>query len=392
MTQPLQPKRNNHELEILTAHFTATASKFGFIHAPPTPLLSDDETLLFANSTIAGYKQHLIEGRLPSPGLSIVQECIRNQNLKSIRNWGEDLEYMSCFTQLGILGCPESLPQILEFITRYLSSISNRDHLLCRVSRSLALYEPVTQNIDAWQIEIDRCSPDYYHWQYGLEGVKGEGVTFAIFDQGRGGYRDIGNFIEISSGDDVLGYEFGFGGETLNSRLRGLDSPFESCLLQDYLDLRDEPFLKRKVFDSLMLAAMLCAIGVNEKTLKRASILRRAMNDLFYLTYLCRLETQLILAVGRKYLQAKGMAERNFILTFTTFERRVNAKINQARQYISYTKMHEKSWDRARRHCVERIGIPAVYFEKIFESPGAHSIDRLSATSPNAAPSRNRSA
>ncbi len=375
MTQPLQPNSNNRELDILTAHFTAMASKFGFIHAPPAPLLSDDETLLFANSTIAGYKQHLIEGRLPFPGFSIVQGCIRNQNLKSIRNWGEELEYMSCFTQLGVLGCPKSLPQFLDFITHYLSSISNRGHLLCRVSRTLALYEPVTRNVDAWQIETDGRSPDYYHWQYGLEGVKGEGVTFAIRDQGRGGYRDVGNFIEISSGDGVLGYEFGFGGETLHSRLRGLDSPFESCLLQGYLDIRDEPFLKRKILDSLMLAATLCAIGVDEKTLKRASILRRAMNDLFYLTYLCQLEPQLILAIGREYLQVKGMAERHFIQTFTTFERRVNVKINQARQYIDYAKMHDKSWDRARRHCIERIGIPAVYFEKIFEPPDARSID-----------------
>lgn len=101
------------------------------------------------------------------------------------------------------------------------------------------------------------------------------------------------------------------------------------------------------------------------------------MNDLFYLTYLCQLEPQLILAIGREYLQVKGMAERHFIRTFTTFERRVNAKINQARQYINYTKMHDKSWDRARRHCVERIGIPAVYFEKIFEPPGVGQFAQL---------------
>lgn len=367
MTQLLQPTSNKRELDTLTAHFTAMASEFGFIHAPPTPLLSDDETLLFANSTIAGYKQHLVKGQLPSPGFSIIQECIRNQNLKSIRNWDEELEYMSCFTQLGVLGCPKSLPRMLEFITHYLASICNREYLLCRVSRSLALYESVTRNVDAWQIETDGRSPGYYHWQYGLEGVKGEGVTFAILDQGLGAYRDIGNLIEISDSTGVLGYEFGFGVETLDSRLRGLESPFESCLLLDYLDMRNEPFLKRKVLDSLMLAAMLCAIGVDETTLKRASILRRVMNDLFYLTYLCQLEPQLILAIGREYLQAKGMAERHFIRTFSTFERRVGVKINRARQYIDYTTMHDKSWDRARRHCVERIGIPAVYFEKMFE-------------------------
>lgn len=367
MTQPLQPSSNKRELDTLTAHFTAMASKFGFIHAPPTPLLSDDETLLFANSTIAGYKQHLIEGRLPSPGFSIVQECIRNQNLKSIRNWGEELEYMSCFTQLGVLGCPESLPQILEFITHYLASISDREHLLCRVSRSLALYELVTRNVDAWQVETDGRSPDYYRWQYGLEGVKGVGVTFAILDQRQGGYRDIGNFIEISNGDGVLGYEFGFGRETLDSRLRGLDSPFESCLLQGYLDVCNQPYLKRKILDSIMLAATLCAIGVDEATLKCASILRRAMNDLFYLTYLCQLEPQLILAVGREYLQAKGMVDGHFIRTFATFEIRIGVKVNRARQYIEYTTMHDKSWERVRRHCVERIGIPTVYFEKLFE-------------------------
>jgi hypothetical protein len=367
MTQPLQPSNNKRELDTLIANFTSTASKFGFIQAPPTPLLSDDPTLLFTNSTIAGYKQHLVEGRLPSPGFSIIQDCIRNQNLKSIRNWDEDLKYMSCFTQLGVLGCPKSLPRILEFITYYFASISNREHLLCRVSRSLALYESVNRNVEAWQIETDGCSPGYYHWQYGLEGVKGEGVTYAILDQAVGVYRDIGNLIEISTSSGVLGYEFGFGVETLDSRLRGLDSPFESCLAIDYFDMGNEPFLKRKVLDSLMLAAMLCAIGVDETTLKRASILRRVMNDLFYLAYLCQLEPQLILAIGREYLRAKGMAEKNFIRNFSSFERRVGVKINRARQYIDYTTMHDKSWDRARRHCVERIGIPAVYFEKMFE-------------------------
>lgn len=368
MTQPIQPSSNKRKLDALTEHFTAMASKFGFIHAPPTPLLSDDETLLFANSTIAGYKRHLIEGRLPSPGFWIVQECIRNQNLKSIRKWGEELEYMSCFTQLGVLGCPESFPKILEFITHYLASISDREHLICRASCSVALYESVTQNADAWLVETDGRSPDYYHWQYGLKDVKGEGVTFAILDRCRGGYRDIGNFIEISNGDGVLGYEFGFGAETLDSRLRSLDSPFDSCLLQDYLDVRNQPYLKKKILDSLMLAAMLCAIGVGETTLKCASILRRAMNDLCYLTYLCQLDPQLILATGRAYLQAKGMADGHFIRTLGIFEGRIDAKINRARQYIDYTMMHHKPWEHARRHCVERIGIPIVYLEKLVEA------------------------
>ncbi|WP_040067572.1 hypothetical protein [Pseudomonas batumici] len=372
MTHPLRSMTNKYELEALTGHFNTLAAQFGFIPAAPTQLLSDDETLLFANSTIAGYKRHLLEGRVPFPGFSIVQECIRNQNLKSIRNWSEELEYMSCFTQLGVLGGPNSLPRILEFITDYLASISSRQRLLCRVSRSLTLYESVTCKCEGWRIEIDGRPPGYYHWKYGLDGVSGEGVTFAIQDQSRGLYRDIGNLVEIRDSAGVLGYEFGFGGETLDSRLRGLDSPFESSPLHDYLDVGNEPSLKRKMLDSLMLAAMLCAIGVDETTLKRASILRRAMNDLFYLTYLCRLEPHLVLAAGRQYLQAKGVADSHFVRSFDTFQRRVGSKIDLARQYIDYARMHDKAWGHVRRYCVDRMGIPTAYFERIFEPPQAH--------------------
>lgn len=375
--------KNKIELDALVADFTAMAAKFGFTCAPPSALLSEDDSLLFANSTIAGYKQHLVSRQLPFPGISIAQGCIRNQNLKVVRNWDHDLQYMSCFTQLGLLGCPQSLNLMLDFVARFLASLQERHQtkFLCRMSRSLSMYECVSDYWKEASIEVDGFPDSYYRWQYGLKGVRGEGITFAVYDDQRDEYRDIGNLIEICDDAGVLGYEFGFGAETLNSRLRGLGSPFESSILHDHFDVSTQPSMKRKLMDSLMVSATLCAIGVDETTAKRASILRRAMNDMFYLSRLAGIEAEVLLLAGRKYLQARDLDDVAFVELFHTFDLRIASKLGQAQSYIDYARLHEKPWAHVVEYCVGRTGIPSAYFERIFLAPLAIDDARLSAQS-----------
>lgn len=359
-------------LDDLTEHFQRLSYNFGFHSTPGVDLLFQDETILFTNSTIVGHKLDLIGGALPEPGLSIIQSCVRTHNLKAIREASADIGYMSCFTQAGLLGGPDAFAKILLFLRDYLEYFCGRDRLLYKTKSTLAFNEKLTQGL-AWAVQMDSCASDYYEWQYGMPGVRGNGVTFSV-KGGDGGYRDIGNFIEIVSGDVVLGYEFGFGLETLLSRLLDLDSPFDVCVVNEFLGLRTDCIYRCKLLDSLMLASTLCALDITPDSPRRGTILKRAVIDLIYLCRLCEVPMSRAVFAGTRFLIANELSTHRLPVVLEAYEQKIDLKLEKAHKYISYARSHNKSSVRVRSYCVERLGIPEFYYQSLFrlDVAGSH--------------------
>ena len=91
------------------------------------------------------------------------------------------------------------------------------------------------------EVSSDSNPGIYYDWQYGLDHIKGKGATFML-RQENGSLKEIGQLIEIYSGENILGYEFGFGLETFTSRF-SQDETFASWPITKYIK---EPRLRFK--------------------------------------------------------------------------------------------------------------------------------------------------
>ena len=77
---------------------------------------------------------------------------------------------------------------------------------------------------------LDSRPPEFYRWKYGVAGLSGRGLTFEVLlDDGTS--RDIGNVIEIYSGDKLVAIEFAIGLEVALVSKQGYGHPldFHSC-------------------------------------------------------------------------------------------------------------------------------------------------------------------
>ena len=344
------------EVPQLKKAFEKRAIAFQFVTKEPVPFITGDSTLLFTNSTIVGLKNKIIKREVDSPGYSIIQPCIRNQNLKSIRLENENLEYMSCFIQAGILSHKRGLDNLLMFINDFLTvdmGLTEHDLIFKTSKKIQSINDSLSSiglNISQCKVEMNTQPSGYYEWSYGLRDIKGIGATIAVRNRNLSQFLDIGNIIEIYDGEEILGYEFGFGIETLLSRVCSAPTPFEcSFLFKDYQDVPKRWIYK--FLDSLMVSSLLSSLDCNRETGKRASILRHAINDLCYLAQIvgvdidkvrssCELYSHYMLGVNdfpSNYLQESF--------------KKIDRKIGLATEYARYCLRHKRGTAQFDEYC-----------------------------------------
>lgn len=227
------------------------------IESPHNLISENDNTLLYINDTIAPWKNYLVT-QIPEEGLCLKQPCLRLQGLRDTISLENQLElkserYIGYFTGLGILVGPNKKKSVQEEISELLLQKyqvnPNKIKIFARDDMNF---------LDTLKVHIEVSSEPnseiYYDWQYGLDNIKGKGATFML-KQKNNSLKEIGQLIEIYSGEKTLGYEFGFGLETFTSRFLQ-DETFASWPITQYIE---EPHLRFKTLldNYSCLAAML---------------------------------------------------------------------------------------------------------------------------------------
>lgn len=273
--------------------FLSFYKKHGYNWVSPIPLIPGeiDPSVTFTGATVNGWKQYLTgEAGLPDVGIYTIQPCLRTQNAASICDFETDPKFGSYFTMAGILSPAGRLSNVyheaLSLLTEELG-VAQKDILVHIASDHPEINVCVKNGPFGIKTMIDQI--DYYVWNYGVEGVLGEGLTMALLNKRSQEFEEIGNVVIIKKDGKPMAIEWGFGLETTTARLLSLLHPvFASPVIQ---------FIEKGLFstpagirlgDSILAISALLANGVdlNCSNPNVARVLKKYKRGIAYLTSL----------------------------------------------------------------------------------------------------------
>jgi len=301
---------------------------------PSASLLpEDDESVLFTGATITPLKNFLIEGVSP-PGICMVQKCLRTKRLNEMTDMSKIPDWTHYFTMCGILSAPDRLQEVTEEAYELLANRLkiNPSNLLLEASsadRDLSEFW-ISQGISTKE---DKKPYDYYRWRYGMEGVHGRGINFLLKSNERDTYRDLSNIISVESNTgQVIAYEFGFGLESLLSKMYGFEKPMEASLVSSVIPY--EKGLQEKIIDVLMATVVIYHHGIEPGRGKEKHVLKKLVKGLSFLRRKMGLSLEQIADWSDKFEKVEfgtNNSRDKLIAGVVTYE-------NQLTKFIDYAK------------------------------------------------------
>lgn len=135
--EKFSPETAKEHVESLVADFKEHYSAIGYKEEPPVQIsLGIDSTVDFIGSHISVLKPYLFENRIPTPGISMSQDCIRTWNVNRLLdddytpNWG------SYFKNIGAISPAQRLPEMCDDVFDFLEKKLGigQENILIRVS------------------------------------------------------------------------------------------------------------------------------------------------------------------------------------------------------------------------------------------------------------------
>jgi hypothetical protein len=268
-TQSLLPDSNvtvNTRHEALQALFDHYYQQLGYYPIDPAPLISKhDSSVIFTGAGITPLKTTLMSSDFPNgvPGYFVTQPCLRTHRLNRVFDDNYIPYGQTYFTMTTLLSRPGRFVDVtnesLDFFLDTLGIPNDRLSL-----RSSKLFKELDQLDDVLRrdcsVEFDTKPGSYYQWEYGIEGIHGEGLTISVHDPSLDRFLDVGNVVRIIGADGMeLGTEFGFGYEFLLSALLHVDPPLRMSKIFDWRPF--EPGLSQKYMAYLEAMIMMKAAG-----------------------------------------------------------------------------------------------------------------------------------
>ncbi|MGM5487713.1 MAG: alanine--tRNA ligase-related protein [Nanobdellota archaeon] len=283
------------------------------IESPNNLISENDNTLLFINDTIAPWKNYLAT-QIPKEGLCLKQPCLRLQGLRDTISLENRLElkserYIGYFTGLGILVSADDKNSVQEEISELLLQKYkiNSNNIKIFARDDMNFLDTLKTHLE---VSTEENSEIYYDWQYGLDEIKGKGATFML-KQKDNSLKEIGQLIEIYSGERTLGYEFGFGLETFTSRFLQ-DETFASWPITQYIE---EPHLRFKtLLDNYSCLAAMLSCDTSKFTERHVQELNKNIRNIVLLQDIFGLSSDYSYNVLNKFSMGEFNKETNLNL------------------------------------------------------------------------------
>jgi len=224
----------------------------GYVLCAPEPIIPTiDKTIAFTNATIVPLKP-LFTKPYNQPGFVVYQPCVR---LWNITNNAFEGSFTSFFRMLSILVHPSvKTDEILKEIFEYIENVLNISADKIIIHSNSLTNDLVGDLYKKYKVIQDKFNDKFYKWSYGINGVTGRGVT--IFVDSNGKSRELGNFVQISKDNKIIGYEFGLGIESYIGIKKGYQNNFDILFGKN---------INKKLLD------ITCIRGVIEHALKKNS-------------------------------------------------------------------------------------------------------------------------
>jgi alanyl-tRNA synthetase len=221
----------------------------GYILCNSDPIIPIfDKTIAFTNATIVPLKIYFTKS-YKQPGFVVYQPCLRLRNIVSDNFDGP---FTSFFRMVSILVHPNvKLSKIQEEISEYLKNILGVPSDKIIIHSNKLMGDLIGNWSEKYEVIYDKFDGKFYKWDYGLDSIKGRGVTFFIKLENES--RELGNFVEITKNGKIIGYEFGFGIESCIGILNECQNNFEVLFGQNInKKLSDVTCVRAVIEQSLM--------------------------------------------------------------------------------------------------------------------------------------------
>lgn len=332
---------NGDKIRFLESRFKEFYSKKGYEEVPPVSIYSGvDKSVNFIGSTISALKP-LLDTGIPETGVFMNQPCLRTQNMRVFYDDEASIQYNSYFHTSAMLIPGHKLEEATHDAIEYLGSFPDdtEDRLVVRLSsQHQDLAAAVVNSGFTGDIKFDERDDDYYKWVFGKAGWTGRGITLAIKTQDRSQYRDIGNVVVMEKDGQPLAVEWGYGSETLLSRINDHEQPLESSVVSDVIQFK--PGLSAKLSDALAATLEMYRSGVTPADKGGRFILKEYIRGVSYLRRKLGVDIDELVSSGTLYLEAAGYESedvRSSVSSFRSwleaYETRVESFTNAVSRY-----------------------------------------------------------
>ena len=289
----------DNDRNLVRDDFVEHFAHLGYIPVPSVPVTRGDSTAHFVVATITPFMSGLLSQTLTPPGSFIVQKCLRTQNV-DLSKTAPPPEYMTTFEMCGTISPSDCAPAVARQsldLLRDKYGIKQSDLRVRASSADIGLYEGLKHQ--GVSVETDSRPESYYRWGYGRDGVSGRGITWAIRSSERLEFRDIGNVVMIRHNNVDTAVEFGFGIETLVSRMRGLVRPLTAAKISEVIPFTEGDM--EKLADLLATSATMIHEGVVPGKNGQGKELKKHLRALSFWTKTLKIESSQVCDWVKQY-------------------------------------------------------------------------------------------
>ncbi len=299
-----QPEEIQFLLQKAQCEYTDRFRKQGYIIHPPEPVASRrDPTVHFVGSTITPLKPLFLQASIPTEGVCLVQPCIRTQNEKSLYDNSAFPEYNTFFHIVGGIAPVDQAARVAkDSVDYFVHGLGvDKSRLLIKLhSADTDLIHAVDTGNSEIPTVLDTHTDSYYRWKYGIPGVQGRGLTYAIL-QNDGLYKDIGNIIVMEGHGYTPAVQWGYGVETSLARIYSLPQPLAASLISSVIEYKGG--LTAKYADTLAACLEMFRVQVLPDNVGRGRMLRNYLKGLSYLRRLLGTGVEQLTQQARAYVQ-----------------------------------------------------------------------------------------
>lgn len=243
----------------------------GYRVLPPVPITSEiDPTVYLTNSATNLFKGYLGGGEC----LCARQPSMRTQILRDFYDRETETEYPTCFVSFGAFVPPEKLRKLVDDTVDFHTGIGFLpERMRLRVSaRERILTEYARASRLGGKITRDERDHKYDHVYGG--GLRGRALKLDYYQESLGRYKNLGYFLTIQRGEEILGAEYASSDQLILMRRRELRYGISASPMADILAA--DTFEQRRFADCVAGYANLVYEGLmpnssdtNGRTLKK---------------------------------------------------------------------------------------------------------------------------
>ena len=296
--------------------------------------IEDGDSLLLSNSTMCRYRDYIRDSRIHPDGVAAQQLCLRTPDLSRYDKEDYEFNFPSLFNMVGLMLPKESTNKLFRETYDWLVSVGiEPERIYIKTSEGDFLANLCIPDDFKDRILIDTERPSFYKWDYGMQDVFGEGLTFSIL-QNNGEILDIGNIIAFTDRDRALiGWETAFGVETLTARRDNVPLYKKYKIFELFGEITNEQ--QKPLLDSISSVIELIVQGFEPGPKKQSYILRKYLNIISKLSNRLEMDIDMIII---KYCNSKNYDAIKILSTVKNYldvikiQKEVN--INNLRKYL----------------------------------------------------------